>query len=225
MFDGQLYRDELVRRLTAVRRVLDATHPPELTTGVADAGREARGLAIVLLYASYENLLTSLCRRLLEIALTLRVGNRRLRDGLRLFAVHNKIRALSGSSDGKVWGGKGRDLLDCAFDTRRCTINPDLFPADGSFMKRSQVALFCDIFELGDPGPILAEVWSRLDTVVTERNGIAHGRLTPEEVGRRYSLSDVRGLVDIWERRWLCFIDHIESVAQDRSFYRHDRVR
>ncbi len=223
MFDGQPYRVELIRRLGTIRRMLDATHPAPSPAAGPDAGREARGLAILLLFASYENLLTSLCRRLLEIASGLRVGNRRLRPGFRLFSVHNQLQAIPGASDGRIWRDIGPRLLDCAFDSRQCTINPNLFPADGSFMKRSQVALFCDVFELGNPGPILQEVWGRLDTVVTERNGIAHGRLTPEEVGRNYSLGDIRTLVDLWEERWVAFIGHVESQASDRGFYRYNR--
>lgn len=223
MFDGQPFRDELVRRLDAVRRILVAAHPASPPPGAPNAGREARGLAIVLLFASYENLLTSLCRRLLEVATTLRVGNRRLRKGFRLFAVHNQFQSVSGASEGRIWRDIGPRLLDCAFDSRQCSINPNLFPSDGSFMKRSQVALFCEIFELGAPGLVLQEVWNRLDTIVTERNGIAHGRLTPEEVGRNYSLTDIQALVDLWQQRWVSFIDHIESKAQHRGFYRYDR--
>lgn len=223
MFDGQPYRDELVQRLDAIRRILDAAHPASLPPGAPDAGRDARGLAILLLFASYENLLTSLCRRLLEIAVTLRVGNRRLRRGFRLFAVHNLFQSISAISEGKIWQDVGPRLLDCAFDSKQCSINPNVFPSDGSFMKRSQVELFCEIFDLGDPGPVLREVWARLNTVVTERNGIAHGSRTPEEVGRNYSLADIRMLVDLWQQRWIDFVDHVESRAQHRNFYRLDR--
>jgi hypothetical protein len=140
-----------------------------------------------------------------------------------LFAVHHHIQGIGGASDGRIWRDIGPGLLDGAFDSRQCTINPNLFPSDGTFMKRSQVVLFCDIFELGDPGPILQEVWGRLDTIVTERNGIAHGRLAPEEVGRDYSLGDIRSLVDLWEQRWISFIGHVESRACDRGFYRYSR--
>lgn len=223
MFDGQPFRDDLVRRLDAIRLILDAAHPAAPPVGLPDAGREARGLSILLLFASYEHLLTSICRRLLEIAQSLGVGNRRLREGFRLFAVRNVIQAINGASEGKVWREVGHRLLECAFDSRNCTINPDLFPSDGSFMKRSQVAVFCELFQLGQPGPILREVWDRLDTVVSERNGIAHGRLTPDEVGRNYSLAEVRALVDLWQLRWTSFIDNIEARAAGRSFYRHDR--
>lgn len=87
-------------------------------------------------------------------------------------------------------------------------------------MKRSQVELFCEIFDLGDPGPVLQEVWGRLNTVVTERNGIAHGSMTPEEVGRNYSLAEIQMLVNLWQQRWIDFINYVESRALKRSFYR-----
>jgi hypothetical protein len=220
MFTCQPYREELLRRISTIRRMLDVADPQVAPANNADISREVRGLVILLLFASYENLLKSLCRGLLEQAASLRVGNRRLRTGFRQFAVHTLLVSISDSTEKKIWKDSGRKLLDCAFHSRQCTIDTNIFPIDGSFMKRSQVKLFFDIFELGEPGAILKEVWDRLDTIVIERNDIAHGKLTPEEVGRAYSSADVKRLVDSWERRWLEFIDHIESKASVRDFFR-----
>jgi hypothetical protein len=90
-------------------------------------------------------------------------------------------------------------------------------------MQTPQVTTFCRIFGLGDPAPVLREVWSRLDTIVTERNGIAHGRLTPDEVGRTYSLADLNSLVDLWEQRWGDFLRWVEQQASTRDFFRTRR--
>jgi len=218
MFDGAPYRDELGRRIETMRRMLDVSDPP--LHGGGDISREVRGLIVVLLFASYENLLSSLCRGVLERAVSLRVGNRRLRTGFRQFAVHSLLVSISGSGENKIWKESGRNLLECAFDSRNCTVNTNIFPKDGSFMKRTQVSLFCSIFEIGDPGSILKEVWARLDTVVTERNNIAHGMLTPEEVGRGYTREEIRILIESWERRWVDFIDVLEERASRREFYR-----
>lgn len=207
-----------------MRRMLGAAHPAAVPPGGIDIGREVRGLVILLLFASYENLLKSVCRGLLERASLLRVGNRRLRTGFRLFAVHNVIRSIADSAETNLWKGAGKDLLDCAFNSSACTINPHIFPADGSFMKRSQVSVFFQIFDLGDPGAILKEVWDKLDAIVVERNKIAHGEMTPEEIGRAYSLSDIVVLMNAWETRWLEFITHIEARAGNRDFYRHQRT-
>lgn len=224
MFKGQPFKEELSLRLTAIRRLLDATHSSiadeSEDSSSTDASRDARGLAILLMFACYENLITSICRRLLEIAQTLRVGNRRLRRGFQLFAIHNQLQSLSNVSERKIWQETGIRLLDTVLDSRSCSINPDLFPVDGSFMRRSQIELLFQLFELGDPGVILKEVWGRLDTIVAERNQIAHGNLTSEEVGRRYSIAEINHLINLWEQRWCDFIDHIESSAQTRNFFR-----
>lgn len=220
MFNGQPFREELLRRVNTMRRMLDVADPPIPPANNLDISREVRGLVILLLFASYENLMKSLCRGLLEQAASLRVGNRRLKTGFRQFAVHNFLVSISKSSEKKIWKDSGKKLLECAFSSRGCTIDTNIFPEDGSFMRCSQVYLFCDLFELGDPGLILKEIWDRLDTVVVERNDIAHGKATPEEVGRAYSSADVRSLVNSWERRWLEFIDHIEAEASARDFFR-----
>jgi hypothetical protein len=70
---------------------------------------------------------------------------------------------------------------------------------------------------------MLKEVWTQLDTVVSERNGVAHGRLTPDQVGRNYSIADLRELVARWEQRWGEFIDNVESKAASREFFRLPR--
>ena len=75
------------------------------------------------------------------MALAIRVGNRKLRKGFRLFSVHHQLQATNGASDGKIWRDIGPKLLDCAFNARECTINPNIFPADGSYMRSSQVKI------------------------------------------------------------------------------------
>lgn len=226
MFDGTPYRNEFCRRIDTVRRMLDVADPPGLPETGAYIGREIRGLVILLLFASYENLLKSLCRGLLQTAVSLRVGNRRLRTGFRIFAVFDVIRAVLASEEKEkhIWKKAGGDLLELAADPKKCTINPYIFPHDGSFMKRSQVTLFFRIFNLGDPASILQDIWEKLDTIVVQRNKIAHGEMTPEEVGRTYSSEDVRALVNAWERRWMEFILHIEEKASLREFYRNKRA-
>ncbi|WP_148360246.1 HEPN domain-containing protein [Acidisphaera rubrifaciens] len=227
MFDVQNYLTEFQRRITSIRRLLNAVDPidvdrsnpaPELT----EVSREVRGLAILLLFASYENLLKSLCRGLLERAARLRVGNQRYKIGIRQFAVHKMFQSIVESPNkNTIWITRS-DILACASSKSLCTIDANIFPSDGSFMKRSQVRLIFKIFDLGDPASILKEVWERLDTIVTQRNDIAHGNQTPDEVGRNYTSAEIRILVDKWEEKWLDVINHVRDCASERSFYVHN---
>lgn len=208
--------------MTAVRSLLNAAHPSAGPSTSPDISKEARGLAILLLYAAYENLLTTLSRSLLEAAVRLRVGNKRFRNGFKVFAVHSMLQSTSGSSQTAIWRS-GLDLMETLSDGRNCTVSTSIFPNDGTNFRRSQVQTFCKMFGLSDPGPVLREVWSRLDTIVSERNAIAHGRENPEDVGRRYTLADLHVLVDLWDKRWMEFITWVEGAASSRDFYRTPR--
>jgi hypothetical protein len=71
--------------------------------------------------------------------------------------------------------------------------------------------------------PVLREVWGRLDSIVSERNQIAHGRLTADEVGRNYSIGELMELVQLWRDRWGSFLGWVESKASTRDFFRTRR--
>lgn len=231
MISVQLHQSDLQERIDTARRLIDATHASSnqtqqtgTTSSPTTISREARGLVIVLLFASYENLLTTLTRTLLEAAVRLRVSNSRLRPGLRAFAVYNTAQSLRDSSDKKMFSATIPSLLEVASSrNKNCTIDTTRFPYDGSFMKKSQIQLWCQIFEVPNPGAILSNIWPAIDTVVTERNAIAHGRETPEQVGRGYSENEIRVLINDWHNDWTNFLTTIEALAQNRDFFRTSR--
>ncbi|KAB7832670.1 MAE_28990/MAE_18760 family HEPN-like nuclease [Streptomyces mobaraensis] len=217
--------NEFRQRINVVRKLLDATDTSPGAAGVnspIDVSRETRGLSIVLLYAAYENLLKGVSRTLLESATQLKLGNRRLKPEFQLFAVHSKLRALTDTPAKQIWKGAGRSVIEALFG-KSCSINSNIFPNDGSHMKTPQVVTLCEVYGLNPPAPILQEAWGRINTVVSERNSIAHGQRTPEEVGRNYSIGELRNLVDIWERRWCEFLVDVETLASTRDFYRDPR--
>jgi len=69
----------------------------------------------------------------------------------------------------------------------------------------------------------LHRTWATIDSVVSERNGVAHGRKTPEDVGRGYTEKEVRKLIDDWKDDWLDFLGEVEKLAQSRDFFRTPR--
>jgi hypothetical protein len=215
---------EFQDRIDSAVRLIDETHPKPTPGAIGTPGpisREARGLVIVLLFGAYENLLSSLTRTLLETALKLHVGNRRLRPGFRAFALASSAKSIKDLSEKKFYS-HGLPQLVTAADPggRICTINPSSFPSDGSFMKASQVKLWCELFDIANPHLILHRTWAAIDAIVAERNGIAHGRLTADEVGRRYTEGEIRQLVDDWRDDWLEFLQAVDGLARSRDFYR-----
>lgn len=226
MISVSLHVNALQERIDTVMRIIDETHPSSglQPAHVGPISREARGLAVVLLFAAYEDLLTSLTRTVLEAAIKLRVSNRRLQPGLRAFALAGSAKSARNISEKKLYSITLPKLIEVAHrGGRSCTIDSNSFPHDGSFMKRSQIEVWCRLFLVPHPDRILYRTWTAIDSVVSERNGIAHGRKTPENVGRGYTESEIRRLINDWHADWLDFLREVERLAQSRDFFRTPR--
>lgn len=226
MISVEVHLDELDERIETILRLIDATHGKDIQTGNLnsehDVSKEARGLVMVLLHASYENLLTGLNRTLLEGAVKCRVSNRRLRPGIRMFALDSAVDSLRNVSERKVYKEKLPELIALTVSTQRpCSIDLEKirFPTDGSFFKRSQIKLWCDIFSIPNPEGLLSRVWGHINAVVDNRNAIAHGRLTAGQVGRDYTERDIRSLVNDWHHDWSQFLCEVGKIASSKDFF------
>jgi hypothetical protein len=215
---------EFQDRIDSAIRLVDETHPslpPHGTSIPGPISREAKGLVFVLLFGAYENLMHSLTRSLLEEALKMHVGNRRLRPGFRAFALVSSAKSIKDLSDKRLYSHGLPKLVNAADPGGRvCTIDPNSFPVDGSFMKSSQIIVWCNLFDISDPHLILHRTWTLIDAVVAQRNAIAHGRLTPDQVGRDYSEIEIRRLINDWRDDWVDFLNIVEAKAKSRDFYR-----
>lgn len=213
---------ELNDRMDAAILLMDETHPSSGGTILpGPAAREARGLVIVMLFAAYENLLRSLTRSLLEGAVRCRVSTRRLQPGIMTFALVDTAKATRDRSAKKLYSDSLPQIIDTFHATRATAgINTSAFPDDGSFMKTSQVQLWCRIFAVPPPAGMLRRTWASLDAVVAQRNDVAHGSKTAAEIGRRYTEADMRDLIDDWRHDWTVFLTQVGALASNRDFYR-----
>lgn len=216
--DLSTIRQEFVDRMDGARRLFDVAHATP--TGIE---RETRGLVVVLMFAAYERLLHELSKALMSAAGSLGVGNRRLQPGFRALSLHSAAISLRDSSVKKLYTKTLVTLVSTADQGRSHTLDSTVFPDDGSYMRSSQVATWCSVFGVKDHELILNSIWQNLDGVVADRNGVAHGRLGPDEVGRDRSEVDVRALLTDWQTSWLAFIDNLQVVANSRDFYRRAR--
>lgn len=214
------HQQTLADRLLVANRLLDDTHRTPGQTGVS---REARGLAVILIYAAYENLLKQLTTDLLDVAISMRVSNKRLHPRFRTFAIESAVQSSRALSERKSFSGLTAIADAASRSSRPCSIHPDSFPSDGSFFKQSQIRFWCDTFQVGDPAPILHRIWQRINTVVTQRNQIAHGSSEPQDIGRSYTEAEMRSLIADWQSSWDAFLIHINTLASHRDFYRTPR--
>lgn len=180
--------------------------------------RESRGLAMVVLFAAYEKLLHSLAREILETAATYRGHRIRLAPGLRMLSISNALSSVQNSTDKNLWTNCAprltQDLLAPA-----SLMNTNIFPNDGSFMDASQVAVFCDVFAFPRWKQELGRALPLLSGIRNDRNAVAHGRLTAEEVGRDKTYQEALSTIDHWEEGWYRFLDMVENLTSQRSYF------
>ena len=69
------------------------------------------------------------------------------------------------------------------------------FPTDGSHYRVKQLYTIWSVFGLNVPVLPHPRLIRRIEELVENRNAIAHGRRTPEEVGGRYSTSEIDGTI------------------------------
>lgn len=192
----------------------------EGTISGADLGmsRETRGLAMVILFAAYEKLLGSLAREILETTSTYRGHRRNLVPGLKLLSISGALQSVQGATKKNLWSTCGPKLSD-QLASPAGTLDPSIFPGDGSFMNESQVVLFCEIFAVSDWRKALGKSFALLSEIRDGRNAVAHGRMTAEEVGRRTTYGDTLTKIDEWEAGWKRFLDQVEALAAHRSYF------
>lgn len=188
---------------------------------VVDVSRDTRGLAIVLIFAAYENLLKELSRSILEHAKACRGKGRNLKSGIQAILVHSEYMTLSDTTGKQSWPIKSLALIDSLHTKQANDLNAEIFPNNGEFMRQTQVDVFCRIFDLPHAGKSLGPIYHRIDTIVTQRNQIAHGSLTADQVGRDYSHADLLDLIALWEEGWIRFIESTERACNTpRHFMR-----
>lgn len=217
MLDLSSHRLDFMDRMASAKRLAISGNS---TSGLAnDISRESRGLCILLTFAAYENLLKKVCRSILEEVSRSRAGNRRLKPGYKLIATKNLFQSLMDKGEKGLWVGAGMTLMKSATSPSNLSISANVWPNDGSYMRRTQVVTLCDVFDFSDPSIPLHRIWLNFDVIVKRRNAIAHGERRADEVGRDYSFNEVINMVDDWEFSWLEFITWIEDQCVDSSFY------
>ena len=99
--------------------------------------------------------------------------------------------SVAASGRGKSWE-KRLDLV-ANFESTAPLVSLDntTFPTDGSHYRVKQLQTIWGVFGLDVPVLPEPRLIGRIEELVENRNAIAHGRRTPEEVGGRYSASEM----------------------------------
>lgn len=220
-FDSSSVRDAFIDSVEAARLLViggEATFDPDGRS--ADISRETRGLAYVLLYGAYEKLLKALSRELLETAASHSGYFRELKPQFGIAGMHSHLQSIGDSTNRKkVLDEEARKLFSKIASEKPDCIQCSFFPDDGSHMKYKQVQFFCRYFGLPDPNEIFKNDSNLINQIVLNRNAIAHGEQSADEVGRTLSYGESIDLIERWKDCWLRFLKAVDDVAEFDEFY------
>lgn len=174
-------------------RIIDAY---EQNRGVGDdASRAAKGMLFVQNYAAYEFVVIGVVRALVAGANAKNLQFQILRTELLSMALDPEINSVVDGSKKNPWERR-ITLLRKARSASPVAIGADLFPKDGTHFRPPQLETIWNIF--GIPGPfvpvprLIGHIFEMVDT----RNRIAHGDDSPEAVGSRFTIADLKKRID-----------------------------
>ena len=164
----------------------------ELEESRSDAAVLLKGLAFVQMYSIYEFTVRGSVQATLSSLRASAAPAAKIRHEALSLVLDSSLSSAAQAGPARLWECR-IDLLGRARSPDSATEFPDsLFPADGSHYRIRQLHTIWRVFGIGAPVVPDARLQGRIEEMVENRNAVAHGRRTADDVGRRYSLADIK---------------------------------
>lgn len=184
-----------------------------------EAARAVRGHIYVTLFGMYERCVSDCVYTAIYLANGFTIPVSDLKHGFRLLALLPQFEGYRDCSMERTWP-RGFQILADSLSPASGTIQT-VFPADGSFMKPSQLGLIWELFELsGSPWPE-PRLIGRIHEVVEARNDVAHGTQAASERGAQLSDAEMLTRIDDFELLCVHIVAQFDAqLAQPAGFTR-----
>ena len=178
----------VAKQLLGLVRTFESPNPPEAAT--------CKGLMFVQLYATYEYAVHSAVQAMLSSIRSDGLCPQDLHQRALTLVLHSGFQSASTAGIRRVWDQR-LDLV-AALDSTvpLLTLDNTLFPKDGSHYRVQQLETIWAVFGLTVPVVPEPRLKLRIEELVENRNAIAHGRRTADEVGGRYSSLEIGKRID-----------------------------
>lgn len=183
--------------------------------------KTARGVAFVLMYAAYEYTVSTAVQNAIDTLSSHRHRVKNLTPPLMALFLDRELQILKSCSHKSVWA-KRLDLFEKAFSNEIASLPNTVLPTDGEHYRSSHLKIIFSVLGIKTLPVRRKNHLVKIDEIVEHRNAIAHGRETPDQVGRRYTREDVLNTIRQMKRLCLFFVSEIESHCASAS--RHRRV-
>jgi hypothetical protein len=184
-----------------------------------DSAQIAKGIVFVQVYAAYEYTVTSVFRSALDAIMSHKVPTESLTPYLLAVFLDPQIHSVQDSSATAEWQSRFR-LFEMACSKAPAHVGNTVFPKDGSHFRHSQLRLMFDILGIKRFPVQRRRHLGRINEVVDNRNAVAHGGETAEDVGRRYSRTEILHAIRQMRSVCLLLVSAIKTRCAIPSFHR-----
>lgn len=164
------------------------------TTGVLKSAREltsAKGLFFVHLYAAYEFTVLEGLREVYRQINSASIEFKDCHPMLLAAALDKELTSFVKTGSVYAWKAR-RAVFEKVGSNNRVQIDENAIPTAGRNIAVHQLQSIWDTLKIQDPMFPNAILIGRVSELVQNRVDVAHGNLTASEVGRRYTLEELR---------------------------------
>lgn len=111
-------------------------------------------------------------------------------------------------------------LSDKMINNPKVVISHDMMPTDGKNIRYKQLKSIANSFGMKENVLPRNEIGGYIQEMVDNRNYIAHGNKTPKEVGRNFTILDLKNRCDYMEEVRNYVIAEYEAYIQERKYLR-----
>ena len=212
-------RSEVSARFENIRRFFEANSARR--TG--HLATTAKGLVFVQIYAVYEYTINQTVSQAIESIKKHRHRIGDLSPQLLALVLDPELRSLRDVQRKHEWDRRLR-LFERAFSGELVDLSGETqLPTDRSHYRASQLELIFKVFGISRMPVRRHRHKDRIAEVVGHRNAIAHGRETPEDIGRRYTSSEIRKAIQQIESVCLLWITVFDDYSRKPERQRRRR--
>ena len=190
-------KSEITNRILQIEVFFNALHgssvtiPPGSTPPLVPGSATARGLVFVSLYGTWEYTVSTAVEAAIQELKKLPLSDVRLE--LLGLLLHWECDAAAKSNRDKMWD-KRIHLFQQTVSLSPFVGDPP-FPSDGTQYRETQLQTVWKLFGIKESTVPDRRLLGRIEEMIENRNIIAHGERTAENIGCRYSVDDIRSII------------------------------
>lgn len=217
MFDD--IKQESTDKFLKIKLFLDEAErmEPAPPTIPSDFYNSLKGFFFVYVYGVFESCVVHTITKTIDCLNTSGVSISQCKHELLTLILSPEYNSLANVGEGKKWPKRWK-ISKKLSENQIIHIEETLFPTDGRNVQKKQLESLANSFGNTHPIFLRPETQGYLEEIVRFRNFIAHGDKLPQEVGRNYTIQDLKTRLTAIDELSTYLIDTYESYILNHEY-------